>query len=140
MVFLGTAAYYLAPRLSPRSDIILPLSDCDLNQGNCQTVLPNGERMVFSIEPRPIPAVKPLQLQLIVDRNDLRQVEVDFAGATMQMGYNRTRLAKQADGQRFIGQATLPICTTGAMQWQATVILDTGTASIAVPFHFVSGL
>ncbi|MBL8398181.1 MAG: hypothetical protein JNL84_08570 [Candidatus Accumulibacter sp.] len=138
VALLGAAGYYLAPLLVPRSDITLPLSDCDLNQGGCQTVLPDGERVEFSIEPRPIPTVKPLSLHLTIDRGDLRQVDVDFTGATMQMGYNRTRLTKQTDGRRFVGQSSLPICTTSAMQWQATVILDTGKALFAIPFRFVS--
>jgi hypothetical protein len=55
------------------------------------------------------------------------------------MGYNRVRLLKQPDGLRFAGQGDLPVCVTGAMQWQATVIVETDKATIGVPFRFFSG-
>lgn len=137
---LGVVVYKLAPLLNPRADIALPLSSCDLGQQTCMATLPDGGQLDFSIEPRPIPALKPLQLQATFTGSDVRKVEVDFAGSEMKMGYNRPLLERQAGANsRFSGQASLPVCITGTMEWDATVIVDTGKASVAVPFRFVTG-
>jgi hypothetical protein len=66
------------------------------------------------------------------------RVEVDFAGIEMNMGLNRPELAARGGG-RFAGQVTLPVCITGAMDWQATVLIETGGARIAIPYRFSSG-
>jgi hypothetical protein len=140
LVLLGAVAHELAPLLSPRTDIRLPLSTCRLAERPCAATLPDGGRIEFSIEPRPIPVLAPLQLQATVSGTAVRKVQVDFAGAEMQMGYNRPVLERQSgEGGRFSGQASLPVCTTGAMEWNATVLVDTGKAVVAVPFRFATG-
>jgi hypothetical protein len=65
-------------------------------------------------------------------------VPVDFAGVSMNMGFNRPALAQAGPG-RFAGQAVLPVCVTGRMTWQATVLIDAGSRRIAVPFRFEAG-
>ncbi len=134
LAVLGVAGYKLAPLLNPKTDIALPLSPCDLNRQACVATLPDGGQIEFSIEPRPIPSLKPLKLQATVRGSEVRNLEVDFAGTDMKMGYNRPAL-EGADG-RFSGQANLPVCITGTMEWDATVLLDTGKALVAVPFRF----
>ncbi len=140
LAVLGVVAYKLAPLLQPKTDIVLPLSSCNLNHNPCVATLPDGGQMEFSIEPRPIPALRPLQLQASFRGSEVRRVEVDLAGTDMKMGYNRPLLAAQAGSSgRFSGQASLPVCITGSMEWEATVLVDNGKALIAVPFRFVSG-
>lgn len=134
LAVLGVAGYKLAPLLNPKTDIALPLSPCDLNRQACVATLPDGGQIEFSIEPRPIPSLNPLKLQATVRGSEVRKLEVDFAGTDMKMGYNRPAL-EGADG-RFSGQANLPVCITGTMEWDATVLLDTGKALVAVPFRF----
>jgi hypothetical protein len=56
----------------------------------------------------------------------------------MNMGFNRPALAPAGPG-RFAGQATLPVCVTGRMTWQATVLVEAGRTRIAVPFRFDAG-
>jgi len=34
---------------------------------------------------------------------------------------------------------TLPVCITGAMDWQATVLIENGGERIAIPWRFSSG-
>jgi protein SCO1/2 len=55
----------------------------------------------------------------------------------MKMGYNRPLLQRQADGARFSGQASLPVCITGSMEWQATLLVDDrqGAGRRAVPLR-----
>lgn len=139
LLVLGVAGYRLAPLLAPKTDLALPLAACDLNQQGCAVALPDGGRLEFSIEPRPIPVLKPLRLRASVQGSAVRQVEVDFAGTEMKMGFNRPKLDRQAgDDARFAGSASLPVCITGTMEWEATVLVDTGTTVIAAPFRFVS--
>lgn len=132
---LGVLGYKLAPLLTPRTDVSLPVSTCDLGKTPCSIALPGGGQIEFAIDPRPIPALKPLRLLAVVSGAEVRKIEVDFAGVDMKMGYNRPVLEEIGEG-RFSGQANLPVCITGKMQWQATVLADTGKEIVAAPFIF----
>jgi hypothetical protein len=66
------------------------------------------------------------------------RVEVDFAGIEMNMGLIRPELAARGNG-RFAAQVTLPVCITGAMDWQVTVLIENGGERIAIPYRFSSG-
>lgn len=90
--------------------------------------------MTFSVTPNPILPLKPLQLEVSLSGAIAERVEVSFQGVAMDMGDNRSRLV--GVGERFTGQAMLPICTTGAMLWSATVQVTTRAGSVAAPFHF----
>ncbi|QWT46217.1 hypothetical protein [Azospira inquinata] len=135
---LGYAGYRLAPLLHPQADLTLPMSNCDLNRNDCRVQLPEGGSLGFRITPRPIPSLKTLDLEVQLTGTPAQKVEVDLAGADMEMGYNRPLLQEVAPG-RFTGTGSLQICITGAMHWQATVLVDTGRRHLAVPFHFLSG-
>jgi len=140
LAILGTVGYQLAPLLNPKTDIALPLSSCDLGQGACAATLPNGTRIEFAIEPRPIPVLRPLKLQATLTGGEVRRIEVDFTGTDMKMGYNRPQLERQeGSSDHFVGMASLPVCITGSMEWEATLLIDTGKAIVAVPFRFLSG-
>lgn len=131
-----TAAIKLAPLLNPPQEISLPLdSACDLNQGPCAAPLPGGGRLEFAVEPRPIPVLRPLTLQVRVTGATARSVEVDFAGVDMKMAFNRPRLEPGNDGL-FTGQTSLPVCVRDKMAWQATVLVESGNKRIVVPFRF----
>lgn len=134
---LGAAGYYLAPLLTPRSDIALPLSTCDIGKSPCRIDLPGGGTLEVDIAPRPIPALKPLKVQAVASGTGVRSVEIDFAGVDMKMGYNRPRLEDTGNG-RFVGEASLPVCITGGMEWEATVLVETRGALVAAPFRFRS--
>lgn len=139
VIALGGLGYALAPLLSPKTDVALPLSECNLNAGPCRAELPGGGRLEFSIAPHPVPALKPLTLEARVDGIKADKVEVDFAGVDMKMGYNRPLLAAAGAPGRFSGQGNLPVCVTGTMIWQATVLVESGGKNIAVPFRFETG-
>ena len=136
LVILGVVGYQLAPLLNPKTDITLPLSTCDLARQACTATLPDGSQLEFSIEPRPIPSLKPLKLQATVKGSEVRKIEVDLVGTDMKMGYNRPEL--QGSNGSFIGQANLPVCITGTMEWDATVLVETGKNIIAAPFRFAT--
>lgn len=139
IVILGAVGYRLAPMFVPRSDITLPLSSCDIGRQACVATLPDGGQVDFSIEPHPIPVLKPLQLHAAFRGTTVSAVEVDFAGSDMTMGYNRPQLVRQDGSDHFVGQASLPVCITGEMTWVATLLVDSGKSLVAVPFRFVAG-
>ena len=129
--------YKLSPLLLPKADLtVAPDPTCSLQEGACSVSLPEGGVLRFSVGTRPIPLVKPFELR--VEASGARNVSVDFAGVDMDMGYNRPALAERSPGV-FTGEATLPVCVTGRMTWQATILLDTPAARLAVPFRFVTG-
>ncbi|MGE5493090.1 MAG: hypothetical protein ACM31P_17585 [Actinomycetota bacterium] len=130
--------YKLSPLLLQKADVtVQPAPGCDLQRAPCEATLPGGGTVRFSITPRPIPMVAPLQLEAEVTGREASKVEVDFAGVDMNMGLNRPQL-QAAGGGRFTGQGTLPVCVTGTMDWQATLVVETDRERIAVPFRFVS--
>jgi hypothetical protein len=128
------AKLWLVP--NPEASVTAPLdSTCDLNAGPCTSNIPGGGSIEFSIEPRPIPLLRPLRLVVKTQGLDARLVEVDFTGIDMNMGYNRPQL-KQEGKDRFSGETTLPVCITGGMAWQAAVIVSTPKIKAVAPFRF----
>jgi len=139
LLAIGAAGYWFSPLLLPPADVVaLPDAGCDLHVGPCVATLADGGRIQLSITPRPIPTVKPLEIEVQTVGIEPRKVEIDFAGVVMNMGYNRTTLGAAGPG-RFAGSASLPVCITGAMLWQATLLVEAGRSRISIPFRFESG-
>ncbi|MBL8420496.1 MAG: hypothetical protein JNK92_07645 [Dechloromonas sp.] len=131
--------YKFSPLLRPRVDVVIqPDPVCNLQRQSCAVKLPSGGSVELSMAPRPIPMVKPFEVQVTTSGFAPTRVEVDFAGIDMNMGLNRPQLAAHGNG-RFAGQVTLPVCITGAMEWQATVLVEAGGQRIAIPYRFSSG-
>jgi hypothetical protein len=139
LILIGVVGYKLSSFLMPKADLTaMPDPGCDLHRSSCAAVLPTGGRISLTLTPRPIPVTTPLEMAVGVDGLGAERVAVDFAGVSMNMGFNRPSLAPNGPG-RFVGQATLPVCVTGRMTWQATVLVETGSQRIAVPFRFEAG-
>jgi hypothetical protein len=131
--------YKLSPLLLPGADVVIqPDPACNLQRQACAVTLPSGGTVELSMGTRPIPMVMPFEVQVTTSGFAPSRVEVDFAGIDMNMGLNRPELAARGDG-RFAGQVTLPVCITGAMDWQATVLIESGGERIAIPYRFSSG-
>ena len=126
--------YKLAPMLNASADLTLPATACNPGIKACAATLPNGAQIELIIEPQPIRPLQTLNLNVTVTGLDAQGIEVDFEGTEMKMGYNRPTLTRM-NGQ-FTGQAMLPVCISGAMNWAATVLVTSGRQKIAVPFHF----
>lgn len=138
LALIVVVGYKLSPLLLPKADVeVLPDPACDLHKGSCSANLPGGGSVRLSISPRPIPMVSPLQMEVALDGREASKVEIDFSGVDMNMGINRPVLAAQGSGH-FTGQGSLPVCVTGTMDWQATVLVESGRERIAVPFRFAS--
>ena len=131
--------YKLSPLLLPRADVVVqPDPSCNLQRQACAVTLPSGGTVELAMGTRPIPMVRPFEVQVTTSGFSPRRVEVDFAGIEMNMGLNRPELAARGNG-RFAAQVTLPVCITGAMDWQATVLIENGSERIAIPWRFGSG-
>ncbi|MDI6749183.1 MAG: hypothetical protein QMD73_03260 [Rhodocyclaceae bacterium] len=139
LILIGAIGYKLSPLLLPKADLFVqPDAGCDLHRAPCTASLPGGGRLSFSLSPRPIPVATPLDVEVALEGLEAERVKVDFAGVEMSMGYNRPTL-RAITAQRHVGQATLPVCVTGRMLWQATVLVESGGQRIAVPFRFDAG-
>ena len=133
---IAAVGYRLSPLLLPKADVtVMPAPGCDLHRQSCLVDLPGGGTVELSITPHPIPVIKPLRIDATLTGLTADNVELDFAGATMNMGYNRVALQAAQPG-RYSGQATLPVCVTGRMKWVATLMVASGRRHIAIPFHF----
>ena len=139
-VFFAFAAFALVrswPLLFPETIIAAqPDPNCNLRAGPCTTRLDDGASVRFGIEPRTIPALKPLQLVVELEGVDARKVEVDFSGADMNMGFNRVTLQQQSVG-RYTAPGMLSVCVRAAMEWEARVMIETADGILSVPFRFI---
>ncbi len=139
LVLIGVIGYKLSPLLMPKADITTnPDPGCDLHHAACTAPLPAGGKVTFALTPRPIPVTTRLEMRVDLEGIAADKVSVDFAGVSMNMGFNRPALTAVGAGH-FAGQATLPVCVTGRMTWQATVLIEAGRTRLAVPFRFEAG-
>ena len=138
LVLSGVAVYKAWPVLFPTAVVSADLDPgCDLRAGPCASKLPGGGSISLGIEPRTIPLVKPLEYLVKVEGIEADSVEIDFSGVDMNMGFNRPKLSRTADGE-FSGSGVLPVCVREAMEWEARVMLHTEDGLIAAPYRFVT--
>ncbi len=136
VVLIGIIGYKLSPLLLPTADLrVMPDPGCDLNRGACRVPLPDGGSIELTLSPRPIPLVVPLKVALRIEGAAPRRVVADFAGVGMAMGLNRPRLHAREDGL-WVAETSLPVCITGQMTWEVTVLVDRAGARISIPFRF----
>lgn len=136
LIALAVAGHRYSPQLLPKTDA-KGVADpgCNLQQRACSAALPDGRRLELSITPRPIAFLHPLRVAATIAGTRPEKLEVDFAGETMNMGYNRIELTATGPGS-YAGEASLPVCVSGGMTWMATVIIETGRQRIAIPYRF----
>lgn len=136
LALIAVVGYKYSPLLLPKADLTLtPAAGCDLNERACRADVPGGGVIELAIAPHPIPVVKPMQVMAMITGTSPTKVEIDFAGVSMNMGYNRIVLDAAGEG-RYTGEATIPVCITGRMAWRATLMAETASQRIAVPFVF----
>jgi hypothetical protein len=139
LILIGVIGYKLSPLLLPKADVfVTPDPGCDLHRMACAASLPEGGRLSLTLSPQPIPVTESIDIRVNVNGVRPDRVRVDFAGVDMSMGFNRQTLLADGEGW-FSGHTTLPVCVTGRMLWQATVLVDSGSRRVAVPFRFEAG-
>ena len=140
---IGVVVYKTWPLLHPVAAERAALRlDCDLRAEPCTVSFASGGQVTLDIEPRGIPAVEPLTIDVRLDGlASPERIEVDFAGVDMDMGFNRAALAPVADAdgtQHFRGNGMLPVCVRERMTWEARVLLYYPEGLRAAPFRFDS--
>lgn len=138
IILVVVIGYKMSPVLLPKADVtVQPDPVCNLQRESCSVSLPAGGTLELSMGQHPIPMVKPFSLQVKASGFTPDRVEIDLAGVDMNMGYNRQELKSIGEG-RFETEMTLPVCITGQMDWQATVLVERGSERIAIPYRFTS--
>ena len=110
-------------------------SSCDVHTSTCEARFNNGGRLLFSMSPKPIKPLVPLDLQVQLSNLEAQQVLVDFKGIGIEMGFYRPELNRNKDGN-YSGVGSLSVCTLDKMLWQATVIVKTENGAMIAPFRF----
>lgn len=117
-------AWFLRPGMDAPSESATAMQvavGCDSAQRACAAF---GEDLEFEL--RLGPPVRPMEtfeIRLRGLRDTLAadaQITVEFQMRGMDMGLNRYRLERAADGD-WHGRAILPVCTTGRSDWLARV-------------------
>lgn len=138
-MILAVTAFKLKPLLAPGGDLVAVADeDCDLRAGPCTAHFPGGGAVTVSLEPRGIPVVRPLAIEVTTQALEVSAVAVDFSGVDMNMGYNRSSLRPAGQGL-YRGQGMLPVCVSGRMRWEARVLVATPAGLFAAPFRFETG-
>ena len=139
---VAAVGYKFSPLLLAKGDITVQApTDCDLNRGACKVALPDGGMVELGFSAHPVPVMKSFDIEAVISGIDAEAVDIDFAGADMNMGYNRKPLTANANEPgEFVGNAFIPVCATGRMRWQATLLIQTNGQRIAVPFIFEAPL
>ncbi|MEJ2361565.1 MAG: hypothetical protein P8Z75_09080 [Gammaproteobacteria bacterium] len=132
-------AIYMAMSDSKTGIIARVDRNCNLQQGPCQAVFPNGDKVTLSISPRPIEERKQLHITVHTQGINAKSVYVDFRGQNMYMGYNRPKLKSVGPGQ-FAGTWVLASCGLFVehMEWQTVVLIQTAKQRMSAPFPLVT--
>ena len=127
-------AYKLSPLWFSTDRIIQPDRSCNLNRGSCKMAV-NGGEIEFQLNPRPIPLLNEIRIEVRITNIAIRHLDADFAGVGMNMGLVRIPLSDDGTG---VWRATtsLPVCVTSQMRWRLTLILETPLDSILIPVEF----
>lgn len=138
VVGLGTVLYLpkLLQNPPPHTHILPAAPGCDLHTESCQAV--SGDQQVgLSIITDEISSAKPLLFEVEINNIDANQVMVDLQGKTMHMGINQTMLSKVPGTiNRWQGEITLPICTTGRMTWVSAIKIEKNGQISQANFEF----
>jgi hypothetical protein len=135
IVLIGVVGYKLSPLLVPKADrTVAPEAGCNLHREACEVKLRSG-KLSLKIAPQPIPLVKPIQLEVLTEGLAIRRIDADFAGVGMNMGLNRPQLQPQGE-DRYVATTSLPVCITNTMRWELTLLVETETEQILIPFRF----
>lgn len=110
------------------------ISNCDLQKEECRVVLSDGSEIEFSITPKEIPLLKPIEFNLKTKGIDSDEVEFRIFGKNMDMGVYSFKLKKVTNGE-YKGRGLIPSCVID-MKWQGDLIIEKPTEKIGASFEF----
>ena len=112
--------------------------NCDLQEEACSVTLEDGSDITLSINPRPIPLMKPIELSVKTKGINLDSLKLKVYATNMNMGLIEKSLGKTAKNS-YEGRITLPTCIVGNMIWNVNIIANKPTKSIGATFEFKTG-
>ncbi len=112
--------------------------DCRLNNGEC--VAKQGQQEVaLEIKSETIRSATPMLFEVSLNNIKANQVMLDLKGKEMFMGLNQVMLKPVAgDPDRWQGEVTLAVCTTGEMVWVSSVVLEKDGKKTQADFEFTA--
>lgn len=98
---------------------------CDLQAGPCRQPLPGGGEVTLAVGPRPVRAMRDLELTVTFTPASaaVAGVAVAFNMPGMYMGETRAALSSAGDGV-FRGKGVVVRCPSGRRDWVAEVLVD----------------
>lgn len=132
---VAVIAYKRTAVPSSAAETILAAQRCTPGLTPCRAALPGGGSAELSILPTPIRPLQPLALSVSLTDATAEAASLVLDGATMSMGAQT--IVMTGKGARFAGEAMLPVCITGEMEWAARLRLETPHGPLIVPFHFM---
>jgi hypothetical protein len=118
LIALGFAAKSYLAKSDLAAVSILPCADITQSCGN--------ERFTLQFSEAP-QVMKPLHLNLHMNRaKAVKNIHVDFAMQSMEMGLNRYRLIQANQSGDWQAEVTLPICVQGRSDWNMLVEVEAG--------------
>ena len=112
--------------------------NCDLHKEACSVTLQDGSNITLSIEPKPIPLMKPIELTVKTKDINLDKLDLKVFATNMNMGLIEKSL-KKVNKNRYEGKITLPTCIVGNMIWNVNIIANKPTKSLGATFEFQTG-
>jgi len=112
--------------------------NCDLQKEACSVILEDGSDITLSINPRPIPLMKPIELTVRTKGINLDNLKLKVYATNMNMGLIEKSLNKTVKNI-YKGKITLPTCIVGNMIWDVNIIVNKPTKSIGATFEFKTG-
>jgi hypothetical protein len=135
IALVSVIGFKLSPMLVPRAEKLLTAEPgCNLQRAACSVVSDEGS-FEISLAPQPIATAKPLRIEVRTSSNKVSRIDADFAGVGMNMGYFRPALQAHGDGL-FAADLSLPVCISGHMLWDLTLLVETGTTFLVIPLRF----
>lgn len=112
--------------------------DCSLNYGECVATLDQHE-IALEIKSETIRSATPMLFEVTLDNIQADQVMLDLKGKEMFMGLNQVMLTPVAGApDRWQGEVTLAVCTTGEMVWISSVVLEKDGQKTKADFEFTA--
>ncbi|WP_417504144.1 hypothetical protein [Marinomonas gallaica] len=107
-------------------------AECDVKTGLCESI--SGIALSFS---EPIKVNVPLQLTLTLPegaKQPVSKLKATLTGQDMYMGITEATLLQQ--GNRYVGEIRIPVCTTETMDWRLAISVADGSDVEPLIYHF----
>ncbi len=109
-------------------------SDCLVHERACEA-LGDGVRLGLRLGEGELKGLAPFPVALKLEGIEATAVSLEFSMPGMDMGQNRYHLLAD-DAGLWRGEAMLPICSTGRLEWLAEVVVDTADERLRADFPF----